>query len=929
MTKFRDIKYSKLIRHAEELYEQSSNWDEVRNLTLHKENMGSELSEDTILERILGWSVDSELLTGEIWHELIDYLEDLTAEKKVSKIDDGALNDAKIPQDSSSSWMTYKRKLENDGWTDSSINAIQTSAFEILKHFAMDHDNSPEKGLAIGNVQSGKTANMIGLMTLAADNGFNFFIVLSGMIDSLRIQTANRMASDLNSKSHKNSWYSIENPSLGSNLPEHNMSRFDLSENSRHKYYSVLLKNKSRLQNFLDWIKKSDQAKARQLKIVIIDDEADQASINTKEIEKEMSAINHLITELVYLDHVKAVNYVAYTATPYANILNDSGERSLYPKNFIFMLPENSDYIGPEQIFQLQEPEAQPNIDIVMPIRESDRERILEIQEGETHLSIPRSLKDSINWFLICVAAMRSQNFRKPISMLVHTSFKKDEHEYIAQVIKNYLLELNALFEDYIERFEHQYNDFKNFFSRNHFVEGMPNYSATENVPNYPSWGQVRSHLSTIMRLEDEEYLSHIQIADTGELKYHSGIHLSIDNSTKRTGDEQVRLVYPDKNKMPKLAPAFIVVGGNTLSRGLTIEGLVSTYFLRTTKQADTLMQMGRWFGYRKRYEIYPRIWLDQLAYERFEFITQLNYELRQEVEDHAAKGFSPNEYAIAVKNSPNRSFLAITSQNKMQSAIPASYDFSGYVAQTIYFERDVKKLQHNYDLTKNFLNALPNLDQDSLNSHMIWRDIDHVAVREYLENYIVYEKDIKMSNLSSVLDWIEDNYKNSDQPFTNWNVVLSSLSGVESTKDNDSDWNIQGYHPQAIVRSLKPERSTDNVANIGVLRSVADQVIDTGLKLESNDLSSVYATRKEANLDRTPLLVIYRIDKVSQPKQGTKRKPLGFPVDPIGIYIQMPGFSRANTAVDRVQLVPPKVGINEDDYDELLAKEENNNAED
>ncbi len=165
-------------------------------------------------------------------------------------------------------------------------------------------------------------------------------------------------------------------------------------------------------------------------------------------------------------------------------------------------------------------------------------------------------------------------------------------------------------------------------------------------------------------------------------------------------------------------------------------------------------------------------------------------------------------------------------------------------------------------------------------------------------------------------------NNKNIDQPFTNWNVVLSSLNDIEATVDDDSNWEIQGYHPKPIARSLKPERSTENVANIGVLRSVGDQVIDTGLKLNSNELSNVYATRKEANLDRTPLLVIYRIDKDSQPQKGTRREPLNFPVDPIGIYIQMPGFSRSNTAVDRIQLVPPKIGISEDNYDELLAKE-------
>ncbi|WP_322560418.1 Z1 domain-containing protein, partial [Staphylococcus haemolyticus] len=104
---------------------------------------------------------------------------------------------------------------------------------------------------------------------------------------------------------------------------------------------------------------------------------------------------------------------------------------------------------------------------------------------------------------------------------------------------------------------------------------------------------------------------------------FHRGIHLAIDNSRTKINNQQVRLIYPEKNNMPEVAPAFIVIGGNTLSRGLTLEGLTTTYFLRTTNQADTLMQMGRWFGYRKGYEIFPRVWLDNMANKRFLFLSQ------------------------------------------------------------------------------------------------------------------------------------------------------------------------------------------------------------------------------------------------------------------------------------------------------------------
>ncbi|HCT0544252.1 TPA: hypothetical protein K8052_002422, partial [Staphylococcus pseudintermedius] len=158
----------------------------------------------------------------------------------------------------------------------------------------------------------------------------------------------------------------------------------------------------------------------------------DQASINTKDVQSnEYTTINGIIRKLVNNNIFEGMNYISYTATPYANVLNETGKNSLYPKNFIAILEDSEDYIGPTQLFGTEEPERSPALDIVIQINNRDADIVKQIQNGESGEPLPLSFKASIHWFLITVAALRSLKYRKPISMLVHTSFKIDHHSVI------------------------------------------------------------------------------------------------------------------------------------------------------------------------------------------------------------------------------------------------------------------------------------------------------------------------------------------------------------------------------------------------------------------------------------------------------------------------------------------------------------------
>lgn len=927
-------KYAEHRNHIRKLKDKGRTWEEIRNLSF----VGANLNE--ALEKLASFGF-LDYVSPEIWLTLVNDVEEKDKNQVVYKLGRAILNDAKIPEDDLSSWQLYKQKLRDNNFSEDSILNIEKSSYEILRGLTMDQSKTgPVKGLVMGNVQSGKTANMAGLMAMAADNGFNYFIILSGVIENLRKQTEKRLHDDMkgtdkNRRSGYLNWTPVENPSLRDNTSKHNLSNFNLSPNSRDRYFTVCLKNKSRLRDLKNWLL-DDKNQAKNLKILIIDDEADQASINTKNMnniedandEEQYTAINKLIRNLVNEPSFGGMNYISYTATPYANVLNETSRDSLYPRNFITLLEPSEDYIGPKQIFGTEEPEKSPKVDIVLEIPDKDAEIVKEIQKGHGDDPLPNSFKKSINWFLLSVAAIRSTGYKKPLSMLVHTSFKIDHHEIIAEKIQNYLEHIKDNFDSFITNFEELYKSESANLTKQTFINNMSNYSTPDTVPELPEWTSVLKELEYIFELKNNDFVSHIQIGDEGQLKYHTGIHLAIDNSRTKASNQHVRLVYPSKNNLPEKAPAFIVVGGNTLSRGLTLEGLTTTYFLRTTNQADTLMQMGRWFGYRKGYELFPRVWLDRKAFERFTFLSQMNEELRDEIRNYSSEeghGQTPTDIAPKIKNSPNRALIRITANNKSQASKPVEFDFRGFNSQTIYFEKDEEQLTENLNTTEEFLNQLdtPEIDRNL----MIWRNVDNLTVKDFLEKYNVCSSDIKMSTIPALINWLKEN----DAELNNWSVVLSSIGDINETASEKNGWTIHGYSPKSVIRTRRKKNSNEQITSIGSLRNPSDLLAEFKKQLPKEEKSSaqtekVQELRREYGYGDTPQLLIYRISKgdkenlIKKNKNGqSDREPLDFPEDLIGINIMIPGFTKNKNLATYIQAidVPRDDNIDEDEYGE------------
>lgn len=829
----------------------------------------------------------------DFWTITIDEWKLLVLE--MEKVDDlssgGFIGDPKkpwisVPDSKGSCWQNYKKKLEDNCFTYLSINNIQNASQKIISYLSeTTEQDDPIRGMVVGNVQSGKTANMAGVIAMAADYGYNFFVILTGTIDNLRVQTRNRLINDLSYSSCGLDFVPLDYLSSKTCNP-HRLQDLFLN-NSNKRYISVCLKNSTRLRELLNWINKDSKAKAN-LKVLVIDDEADQAGVNTKDVDStEQTTISRLIKNLVFgrnakdikQGNYKCMNYIGYTATPYANFLNESGNDTLYPKNFISLLSPSPEYFGPQQIFGVSGVNDQLNI--VNAISNEDLEAInndSNVLKG----NIPTSLKNALLWFTITVACFRYYKLKKPASMLIHTSQKVERHDAVSKAIESFLNKnnYNSLEQDLSIVYKQQVcllslDDFKNL---------MEDYNELEKVNDYPAFEDLKPYLQDILNQD----VTHIGLADDNTLTYSNGLHLCVDNcSRKKIEDDSIemRIVYPDdENPIMKDSPAFIVVGGATLSRGLTLQGLTTSYFLRSTSQADTLMQMGRWFGYRKGYELLQRLWLSSETFSRFNRLTKLDYDLRQELYSMEIKGLSPKNYGPKLDSFPDYKLLVITAKNKRQSTIECQTTFYNKTAQTTWFYRDNNIINENFDNTLDFLNSLGAIDKEKIKSlnnpyvqdnSIMWFNVDYNKVIEYLKKLKIPHQAASFDDYDKLKQWYKSEYNRG--AINNWTVIAGC---VKEKIHNDVTLNngivIHLENRTRIERKnlvTKDPNHYSGIIDLNTIHQPADRLMD----IDCSSLSAYDRSQLEGKDDKfiekrvkyasktSPLLIVYIVDKDSE----------------------------------------------------------------
>ncbi|MGH9174877.1 MAG: Z1 domain-containing protein, partial [Vicinamibacterales bacterium] len=391
-------------------------------------------------------------------------------------------------------------------------------------------------------------------------------------------------------------------------------------------------KNARRLENLVSWLDNASPATQAACPILVIDDEADQASVNTAKEKAERTKINNLLVQLLSLP--KAA-YIGYTATPFANLFVDPKfPEDVYPRDFIVDLPQPADYFGPERLFvreRLEHDDDSPDdgLDVIRRIPEED----LKVLQPPTKRAdrdsfaamITPTMKEAVRYFVLATAARRARGQQGHSTMLVHTTSLTSIHMKYEAPVKGL---------------------------RDELLSSLQTHDQSVLADLRALWDRERAAVTA-------ESLGEIPVAFEDLESHLVGVLEELDVVIDNYRSLE-RLHYRDEPRV------VIVIGGNTLSRGLTLEGLVVSYFARATNAYDTLLQMGRWFGYRRGYQDLPRIWISEQLEEWFRHLATVEAELRIDVARYEDDHVTPINFGARIRTHPK---LAITSALKMRHA--------------------------------------------------------------------------------------------------------------------------------------------------------------------------------------------------------------------------------------------------------------------
>jgi hypothetical protein len=741
-------------------------------------------------------------------------------------------------------WPALKRRFEDGGWPDERIGSVDQSSSSVVAHTPRpDKAKWDAKGLVVGYVQSGKTTNFTAVVAKLADVQYRLVIVLSGIHNGLRRQTQVRLDECLQ-ELNPGDWVTMTSADRDFVSPTHSAAAV---LNPDRPVLAVVKKNAAVLTKLIRWLGAANARTALEsTPVLVIDDEADQASIAT-------GRINPLILKLLSL--MPKCTYVGYTATPFANVFIDPAQQDLYPKSFILNLPRPHGYFGPEKIFGRYAVEWEDEAAIEGPLDGYDMVRIVdeddvpllrpggkEPAEGFTPTMIDE-LVDAVHWFWLATAARRARGDTGHSTMLIHTSVKIAVHESYRDPLMH--LRCKAL-KSLLSGDPRELDPWRALWERESSKVPAEDFGRKQN-----SFDQVLDHLREV-------------VADTG---------IILDNY--RSED---RLDYSDE---PVVA---IAVGGNTLSRGLTLEGLVVSFFVRGATAYDTLLQMGRWFGYRTGYEDLPRIWMTPSLEDAFRHLATVEFEMRDDIDRYQRENLTPTQVAVRIRTHPS---LRITA--KMGAAQPAYISYAGRRLQTRYFRhRDEDWLDGNRQAAENLVqDAVRHGNVEELSTARLIRNVPVSLIKTFLSRYEVHEESPDLDR-AMMLRYIDSQLSDSPPSLAYWSVAIVTGDGTETE--------LGGLPTRHAIRSRLDDGHADR-ADIKTLMSKQDRALDLALTAAEARQKSEADLVKARNLDEVNksrgLLVLYLLDQVSEPAaQGStsRRVALDAVAPVVGLGITFPG---------------------------------------
>lgn len=749
-------------------------------------------------------------------------------------------------------WQRYQGFLERK-LADDMVEALNESTDDVLGLLEDPKRDGvwDRRGLVVGHVQSGKTGNYSGLICKAADAGYKVIIVLAGMHNNLRSQTQIRLEESFlgyETSQNRDPGKPIGVGEIDSDPRIHPHCATTRADNGdfnatvarnfaispeERPWLFVVKKGKPVLTQLLKWIRghvadATDAETGRRivtnLPLLVIDDEADNASVDTGEQlfnedgtpdeDHQPKAINSLIRQILHAFSKSA--YVGYTATPFANIFIhrngatvDEGP-DLFPQSFIINLAAPSNYVGPSRVFGRRTIDGRigglpltrdisdhydPNDDSGWMPPKHKKEHVPVFQGQET---LPPSLREALCSFVLscAVRVCRGQGAQHS-SMLIHvTRLVKVQGEVFAQVdeaikrmkqriLRNMdnealLAQLNELWES-------------DFVPTSAAIAEL--FPEKEGPPKTPSWAEILEVLPDVL----------------------SDIVVRPINGTAKDA-----LDYSENQEK---GLKVIAIGGDKLSRGLTLEGLCTSYFVRTTKMYDTLMQMGRWFGYRPGYVDLCRLYTTGDLVEWFGHIADASEELREEFDTMVQRGATPRDYGLKVQS---HTVLTVTSPLKMRNAETLSLSYSGSMSQSVVLFRESKQLRPNLAATDKLIASMGSAYEtgpirkrddapDAWKRSILWRDVDSELITDFLGSYVTHPRN-NSANSAVLAEFIKK--MNDQNELRQWTVALV----------------CEGYpgKPYKFSNGLEitnfPSRTDTEVAgrySIGVLTDPSDESID------------------------------------------------------------------------------------------------------
>lgn len=615
-------------------------------------------------------------------------------------------------------WDRYRKYLrERKHWSESTIRSMNEDTDNILDRIADPKSESSfdRRGLVIASVQSGKTANYIGLISKAADAGYKVIIVMAGIYNVLRNQTQERIEDgfigyDLVERKRVGVGIGCSNsrrPLLGTsrnrdfNKVTEDTMRGVTSGHIREPLVFVIKKNANSLREISLWLETNCKDDGP---LLLIDDEADNASINVSYDKGEISKINGQIRGILQLFSQSA--YVGYTATPFANVLIDSTSHDdkkgddIFPRSFIYTLEQSDAYFGAEKVFGDKD-NGSPKY--LRWTTDDDESQGIKRRSGDVLTCLPESLEEAVRTFIVaCSLRVLSRDADEHMSMMINMSpYKSVQHSAY------------YLVSEYVDQYKNAINSFSS----------LPEKQALD------SSLLLRELKSTWEKQYPQEEFT------WGDVQH------SLADTVKPLHVVEINSQSNDTLDYGHMAQRVIAIGGYRLSRGLTLEGLLVSYYARNAKAYDSLMQMARWFGYRFGYEHLCRIWMTRQSADWYAYVATATKDLTDQVRSMCNAHSTPDQYGLRVRTDPDT--LMITARNKMGAGErfkSGKVSLDGAFIETIAFNRDEKTCRLNTKAAEELLDELETHGHQAIapeyGKGLLYRNVPSSTVRQFIREY-------------------------------------------------------------------------------------------------------------------------------------------------------------------------------------------------